>query len=214
MTVERAPGEDFDTVFASQFPVLVRTLGYVGHEKAVAEELAQDAFVQLYRHWAKVSAYDRPDLWVRTVALRAATRARRRRWQIIEREKSVGRRRVEVADLDVDRRLDVLRAVGRLTRPTTGGGRALLLRGQADGGDRDDPGLHRVLRMESPECGPPPVVRPAGEGGGERAWRSRLEPRDAFRARPEDGMDAASVERSRSSGCAPVVNATEYAGSR
>jgi len=47
----------------------------------VAEEITQDAFVQLYRNWAKVSRYDRPDLWVRRVAIRQAQRERHRSWR-------------------------------------------------------------------------------------------------------------------------------------
>jgi RNA polymerase sigma-70 factor (ECF subfamily) len=48
------------------------------HDKEMAEDLAQDAFVQLFIHWRKVSSYDRPGAWVRRVAIRLATRAVRR----------------------------------------------------------------------------------------------------------------------------------------
>jgi len=112
--VERSPA-DFDVLFASQYPTVVRTLRYVVGDRAVAEEIAQDAFVQLFRHWAKVSRYDRPDLWVRTVALRAAVRERRRGWRRTAEEAGQARSRPEPEPPDLDRRLDVLSALTRLT---------------------------------------------------------------------------------------------------
>ena len=39
-----------------------------------AEDITQDAFVQLYRHWKKVSLYEWPEAWVRRVAIRLAVR--------------------------------------------------------------------------------------------------------------------------------------------
>jgi RNA polymerase sigma-70 factor (ECF subfamily) len=46
---------------------------------AVAEEIAQDAFVQAYVRWRRVRVHPRPDLWVRRVALNRATSQFRRR---------------------------------------------------------------------------------------------------------------------------------------
>jgi RNA polymerase sigma-70 factor, ECF subfamily len=43
-----------------------------------AEEITQDAFVQLLLHWPKISRYERPDAWVRRVAIRMAARSSRR----------------------------------------------------------------------------------------------------------------------------------------
>ena len=40
--------------------------------------MTQDAFLELLRHWPKVSSYDRPELWVRRVAIRKAQRERHR----------------------------------------------------------------------------------------------------------------------------------------
>ncbi len=47
--------------------------------RAVAEEIAQDAFVQAYRRWSVVSGYDDPGAWVRRVAVNLATSTLRRR---------------------------------------------------------------------------------------------------------------------------------------
>lgn len=54
-------------------------------DHARAEEIAQDAFVQVLVHWPKVSRYERPDAWVRRVAIRLALRSLRRDrlWQLV-----------------------------------------------------------------------------------------------------------------------------------
>jgi RNA polymerase sigma-70 factor (ECF subfamily) len=58
------------------------------HDDARAEEIAQDAFVQLHVAWAKVSRYERPGAWVRRVAIRLAMRAirRDRLWALVRRD--------------------------------------------------------------------------------------------------------------------------------
>ena len=52
----------FDDFFRVEYPGVVRAMRYVVRDRAVAEELAQGAFVSLLRHWDKVSRYERPDL--------------------------------------------------------------------------------------------------------------------------------------------------------
>ncbi len=81
-TMVRSAGDDgFEELFVAEFRRVARTVRHVVGDDRVAEEIAQDAFVQLYRHWAKVARYDRPDLWVRRVAIRGAQRERHRDWQ-------------------------------------------------------------------------------------------------------------------------------------
>src|SRR5262245_62496782 len=77
---------DFRQIYATTFPRLVRTLWFVVHDHELAQEIAQDAFIELHRQWRKVRSYDRPDLWVRRVALRMAQR---------EAVRAVRRRRAE-----------------------------------------------------------------------------------------------------------------------
>lgn len=69
-----AKESEFRDVFEVTYPRLVRTLWFVVHDHEVAQEIAQDAFVELHRQWRTVRSYDRPDLWVRKVALRRAQR--------------------------------------------------------------------------------------------------------------------------------------------
>ena len=70
--------EEFRWLFATEYQSVVRTTYLVLHNHARAEEIAQDAFVQLLRHWKKVRGYDSPQAWVRRVALRLAAKDARR----------------------------------------------------------------------------------------------------------------------------------------
>ncbi|SFB27178.1 RNA polymerase sigma-70 factor, ECF subfamily [Nocardioides alpinus] len=72
---------DFEALFAHEFPRVARVVHHVVGDRARAEEITQDAFVELLRHWRTVVAYDRPDLWLRRVAIRKAQRERRRGWR-------------------------------------------------------------------------------------------------------------------------------------
>ena len=71
-------GDEFRWLFAIEYPAVVRAVYLVLHDHARAEEIAQDAFVQLLRHWEKISRYESPEGWVRRVALRLAIRHVRR----------------------------------------------------------------------------------------------------------------------------------------
>jgi RNA polymerase sigma-70 factor (ECF subfamily) len=76
---------EYTRFFRQEFARVTRTVAFIVHDLERAEDIAQDAFVQLLRHWPKVSAYDRPEAWVRRVAIRLAMRhARRDRlWSLI-----------------------------------------------------------------------------------------------------------------------------------
>jgi RNA polymerase sigma factor (sigma-70 family) len=64
--------------FRAEYPQVVRTVSLVLRDAVAAEDVAQEAFLRLHLHWAKVYRYDRPDAWVRRVALNlAASRTRR-----------------------------------------------------------------------------------------------------------------------------------------
>src|SRR5262245_42856693 len=80
---------DFRQIYATTYPRLVRTLWFVVHDHELAQEIAQDAFIELHRQWRKVRSYDRPDLWVRRVALRKAQREAVRSVRRIRAERSL-----------------------------------------------------------------------------------------------------------------------------
>jgi RNA polymerase sigma-70 factor, ECF subfamily len=69
----------FDELFAAERGRVVATVFALAGSAAVAEEITQEAFLRLHLHWAKVSRYDRPDQWVRRVAMNLAVSRRRRR---------------------------------------------------------------------------------------------------------------------------------------
>jgi len=85
---------DFGQIYSTTYPRLVRTLWFVVHDHELAQEIAQDAFIELHLHWRKVRSYDRPDLWVRRGALRKAQR---------EASRTVRRRRAERSLHSVDK---------------------------------------------------------------------------------------------------------------
>src|SRR4029450_13379703 len=59
------PQAEFTSFYPPQFSPVVRTVFLIVNDRGRAEELAQDAFLQLLSHWARVSKYERPDAWVR-----------------------------------------------------------------------------------------------------------------------------------------------------
>ena len=77
---------DYTSFFWQEFTRVLRTVELMLRDHGRAEELTQDAFVQLLEHWAKVSRYERPDAWVRRVAIRLAVRSLRRDrlWQLVK----------------------------------------------------------------------------------------------------------------------------------
>jgi RNA polymerase sigma-70 factor (ECF subfamily) len=88
-------GEDheFEELFDAEFSAVVRSVFVVCQDLGRAEELAQEAFLELLRHWGRVSRYDRPGAWVRRVAIRKAVQVTRReaRRPWFERRAAAGR---------------------------------------------------------------------------------------------------------------------------
>ncbi|QYG95288.1 sigma-70 family RNA polymerase sigma factor [Iamia sp. SCSIO 61187] len=78
------PRADIDDVFrACQRDLLRTVVPLTGGDRAAAEDIVGEAFARAQREWHRVGGYDRPDLWLRRVALNLAisthrTRARRR----------------------------------------------------------------------------------------------------------------------------------------
>lgn len=54
---------------------MARTVYLICRDRDLAEDIAQDAFVELFLRWHRVSRYDRPGAWVRRVAIRMTVRA-------------------------------------------------------------------------------------------------------------------------------------------
>jgi RNA polymerase sigma-70 factor (ECF subfamily) len=94
---------DFSIFFRREYLAVLRTVVLVVRDRARAEEVTQEAFMQLLRHWKRVSAYDRPDAWVRRVAVHQAMRHMKR-----EHLRAVLERRTLTpgASEEIDRELD------------------------------------------------------------------------------------------------------------
>lgn len=68
----------FDRFYRAQYAPLVRLLVGMTGRSGIAEELAQEALLVAYRNWSRVHALDRPDLWLRRVAVNRAISVHRR----------------------------------------------------------------------------------------------------------------------------------------
>lgn len=81
---------EYTALFHTEYARMVRTVFLVIHDHGHAEEIAQDAFVQLLGHWSTIRGYDQPAAWVRRVAIRMAVRAlkRERMRSFLERRSS------------------------------------------------------------------------------------------------------------------------------
>ena len=82
------PDDEFAELFAATYPQVVRTVWFVIHDRAAAEEIAQDAFTELFRDWPRLRNFDRPELWARRVAIRKAQREASRRTRRVALEQA------------------------------------------------------------------------------------------------------------------------------
>ncbi|HWG92945.1 MAG TPA: SigE family RNA polymerase sigma factor [Mycobacteriales bacterium] len=73
-----SPPADFDALYREGAPRLVRQLVPLVRDRQEAEDVVQEAWARAYSRWGAVGAYDAPEAWVRTVALRLAVSRWRR----------------------------------------------------------------------------------------------------------------------------------------
>src|SRR5262245_30376757 len=103
------PDVEFAWLFRTEYEAVVRTVYLILHDRERARDITQDAFTELLTRWKKISRYERPDAWVRRVAIRMAirflNRERRRPW--MERE-------LDPATLPQPADVDLLRAIAHL----------------------------------------------------------------------------------------------------
>lgn len=97
---------EFDTVFSVEYPYVLRTVFLICRDSQLAQDVTQDAFVELLRHWEKVRHHDRPGAWVRRVAIRKLMRVQHREIRRRDAERGIQPSSVaEPADVDVMRAL-------------------------------------------------------------------------------------------------------------
>ena len=59
----------FEAFYTSEFGSVVGLAYVLSGSRSGAEDLAQDAFLAALRHWDRISAYDKPEAWVRRVTV-------------------------------------------------------------------------------------------------------------------------------------------------
>ncbi|WP_097326577.1 SigE family RNA polymerase sigma factor [Paractinoplanes atraurantiacus] len=79
---ESRDSADFDAFYVATVRRVVLYLYAAGGDRGDAQDIAQEAFARAWQHWPKVSGYEDPEGWVRTVAWRLMVNRWRglRRW--------------------------------------------------------------------------------------------------------------------------------------
>src|SRR6478752_8616141 len=89
-----------DQFCRDQWPRLAASLGFYCHDRAVGEELAQEALARAWARWSHVAAMDSPEAWVYRVALNLArSQFRRSRAERRALQRSTVAREVEDGDV-------------------------------------------------------------------------------------------------------------------
>ena len=101
--------DPYASFYRAEFENVVRTSYLIVHDRQRAEDIAQEAFIQLLSHWNKVSHYQQPGAWVRRVAIRIASRSARR-----ERLRPVLERETDPPPVFAARDVDLLNALRQL----------------------------------------------------------------------------------------------------
>jgi len=86
----RTAGSDFTAMCRREYSPLVGLLVVAVGDRGQAEDIAQEAWARAWSHWARVSTLDRPDLWVRRVALNLSTSWWRRQQVARHRTAAIG----------------------------------------------------------------------------------------------------------------------------
>jgi RNA polymerase sigma-70 factor (sigma-E family) len=99
-----------------QYTPLVGMLGLYCGDRAVAEELAQEALIKACRDWSRVRSKDDPGAWVRRVAINLANSYFRRRKAEHRAHLRLGSRPTAEAQRDPESAEILRRAIARLPR--------------------------------------------------------------------------------------------------
>jgi RNA polymerase sigma-70 factor (ECF subfamily) len=67
----------FEDFFRREYSALVALAAAVSRCPHTAEDLAQEAMLRARRHWDRISAFDKPEAWVRRVTINLSLNSRR-----------------------------------------------------------------------------------------------------------------------------------------
>lgn len=101
--------EEYTWFYRAEYAAVARTVYFILHDRQRAEDVVQEAFVRLLEHWRKISRYERPEAWVRRVAIRIAVKTLKR-----DRRRSFLERDVEPPAPPTPADVDLLQAIAKL----------------------------------------------------------------------------------------------------
>lgn len=110
--MSEAANEELTAFCRTEYPRLVGVLTLYCGSRPVAEELAQEALARAWHRWARVRHFDRPEAWVRRVALNLANSHLRR----VLAERRALARLAEPSPVVEPSDRSLIDAVGRLPR--------------------------------------------------------------------------------------------------
>jgi RNA polymerase sigma-70 factor (ECF subfamily) len=115
--MRKAADADIDELFRAHYGPLVAGLALAAGSMDAAKDAVQDAFLQLHRHWRKVSTYEDPVAWLQRVATNRVANQRRDRGRADElAERLSPALRATTDDDGRAAQLDLLAAVAALPR--------------------------------------------------------------------------------------------------
>ena len=106
---------EFDAFYGAAVRRVVLYLYAACGDRADAQDVAQEAFARAWQHWSRVSDYDDPEAWVRTVAWRLMLN----RWRGLRRRLAARARMgpsVEAIDSPSPDRVAIVDALQRLPK--------------------------------------------------------------------------------------------------
>jgi len=73
----------FEEFAATRLPGLLRFAAVLTGDRALAEDVAQDALIRAYARWDRIGGMDRPELYVRKMVVNEFLSWRRRSWRLV-----------------------------------------------------------------------------------------------------------------------------------
>ena len=70
--------ENFPAFYRREYPNMVAIAAAISGNRAIAEDLAQEAMIRAHRHWDRVSTYERPGAWIRRATINLSLSAAKR----------------------------------------------------------------------------------------------------------------------------------------
>ena len=93
--------ESYPAFYRREYPKMVAIAAAVTGNRAIAEDLAQEAMVRAHRHWDRVAGYERPGAWVRRVTINLSLSAVKRSGAELRRLLRIAER-TTIPEPDVD----------------------------------------------------------------------------------------------------------------